>query len=35
VTNVVALFVIAVTAVPILLAHRITRDTGGVAGGGK
>lgn len=35
VTNVVALFVIAVTVIPILLAHRITRDTGGVAGGGK
>jgi len=27
VTNVVALFVIAITTVPILLAHRITRDT--------
>jgi putative spermidine/putrescine transport system permease protein len=35
VTNVVALFVIAVTVVPILLANRLTRDTGGVAGGGK
>ena len=35
VTNVVALFVIAVTVIPILLANRITRDTGGVAGGGK
>jgi hypothetical protein len=29
------MFVIAVTAVPILLANRITRDTGGVAGSGK
>ncbi|MBM2842949.1 MAG: ydcV [Anaerolineales bacterium] len=27
VTNVVALFVIAITTVPILLANRITRDT--------
>src|SRR3972149_1565939 len=27
VTNVVALFVIAITTVPILLTHRITRDT--------
>lgn len=35
VTNVVALFVIAVTVIPILLANRLTRDTGGVAGGGK
>ena len=35
VTNIVALFVIAVTVVPILLANRITRDTGGVAGSGK
>jgi putative spermidine/putrescine transport system permease protein len=35
VTNVVALFVIAVTVLPILLAHRITRDSGGVGGGGK
>lgn len=35
VTNVVALFVIALTVVPILLAHRITRDSGGVVGGGK
>jgi putative spermidine/putrescine transport system permease protein len=31
VTNVVALVVIAVTAIPILLAQRLTRDTGGVA----
>jgi putative spermidine/putrescine transport system permease protein len=35
VTNVVALFVIGVTVLPILLAHRITRDSGGVGGGGK
>jgi putative spermidine/putrescine transport system permease protein len=35
VTNIVALFVIAVTVLPILLANRLTRDTGGVAGGGK
>lgn len=35
VTNVVALFVIAVTVVPILIANHITRDTGGVAGSGK
>lgn len=35
VTNVVALFVIAVTVIPILLAHRLTRDSGGVGGGGK
>ncbi|MDZ4722164.1 MAG: ABC transporter permease [Roseiflexaceae bacterium] len=35
VTNIVALFVIAVTVIPILLANRLTRDTGGVAGGGK
>jgi putative spermidine/putrescine transport system permease protein len=27
VTNVVALFVIAVTFIPILLAHRMTRET--------
>ncbi|MEI7772733.1 MAG: ABC transporter permease, partial [Chloroflexales bacterium] len=32
VTNVVALFVIAVTVVPILIANRITRDTGGIGG---
>lgn len=35
VTNVVALFVIAVTALPIVLANRLTRDSGGVVGGGK
>jgi putative spermidine/putrescine transport system permease protein len=35
VTNVVALFVIAVTVAPILLANWLTRDTGGVAGSGK
>jgi putative spermidine/putrescine transport system permease protein len=32
VTNVVALVVIAVTAIPILLAQRLTRETGGIAG---
>ena len=35
VTNVVAVFVIAATFIPILLAHRLTRDTAEVAGGGK
>jgi putative spermidine/putrescine transport system permease protein len=35
VTNVVAVFVIAVTLVPILLAQRLTRGTETVAGGGK
>jgi putative spermidine/putrescine transport system permease protein len=35
VTNVVAVFVIAVTIIPIVLAHRLTRDTSVVAGGGK
>ncbi|HVE86200.1 MAG TPA: ABC transporter permease [Myxococcales bacterium] len=35
VTNVVAVFVIAVTLVPILLAHRLTSGTETVAGGGK
>jgi putative spermidine/putrescine transport system permease protein len=35
VTNVVAVFVIAVTLVPILLAFYLTRDTHEVAGGGK
>ena len=35
VTNVVALFVIAVTIIPIVLAHRLTRETSVVAGGGK
>jgi len=27
--------VIAITVIPILLANHLTRDTGGVAGGGK
>jgi putative spermidine/putrescine transport system permease protein len=35
VTNVVAVFVVAATFIPILLAHRLTRDSGEVAGGGK
>lgn len=35
VTNVVAVFVIAVTFIPILLAFYLTRDTHEVAGGGK
>ena len=35
VTNVVAVVVIAVTLVPILLAHRLTQGTETVAGGGK
>src|SRR5690606_30873465 len=35
VTNVVAVFVIAVTFVPILLAYFLTRDTEHVAGAGK
>ena len=35
VTNVVAVFVIAVTFIPILLAHRLTSGTETVAGGGK
>jgi len=35
VTNVVAVFVIAVTFVPILLAYYLTRDTQDVAGGGR
>jgi putative spermidine/putrescine transport system permease protein len=35
VTNVVAIFVIALTFVPILLANRLTRDTTHVAGGTK
>jgi len=35
VTNVVAVFVIAVTLVPILLAQRLTSGTESVAGGGK
>src|SRR5689334_25237995 len=32
VTNVVAVFVVLVTSVPILLAHRLTRERGGAAG---
>jgi putative spermidine/putrescine transport system permease protein len=35
VTNVVAIFVIAATFIPILLAQRLTQDTSEVAGGGK
>jgi putative spermidine/putrescine transport system permease protein len=35
VTNVVAVFVIAVTLVPILVAYLVTRGTETVAGGGK
>lgn len=35
VTNVVAVFVIAVTVLPILLAYRLTRDTDRIAGGGR
>jgi putative spermidine/putrescine transport system permease protein len=35
VTNVVAVFVVVATFIPILLAHRLTRDTSAVAGGGK
>jgi putative spermidine/putrescine transport system permease protein len=35
VTNVVAIFVIAVTFIPILLAQRLTQDTSEVSGGGK
>ena len=35
VTNVVAVFVIAVTFIPILAAYYLTRDTHDVAGGGK
>ncbi|MFL5803306.1 MAG: ABC transporter permease [Roseiflexaceae bacterium] len=35
VTNVVAVFVVAATFLPILLAHRLTRDTSEVAGSGK
>jgi putative spermidine/putrescine transport system permease protein len=35
VTNVVAVFVVATTLIPILLAHRLTRDTSEVAGSGK
>jgi putative spermidine/putrescine transport system permease protein len=35
VTNVVAVFVVASTLIPILLAHRLTRDTSEVASSGK
>ena len=35
VTNVVAIFVIAITVIPILLANRLTHGTGGIAGSGK
>src|SRR3954469_13859231 len=35
VTNVVAVFVVVATFIPILLAHRLTRDTSEVSGGGK
>ncbi len=35
VTNVVAVFVVVTTFLPILLAHRLTRDTSEVAGSGK
>jgi putative spermidine/putrescine transport system permease protein len=35
VTNVVAVFVVAVTLLPILAAHRLTRGTEGAAGSGK
>jgi putative spermidine/putrescine transport system permease protein len=35
VTNVVAVFVIAATFIPILIAHRLTQDTSAVDGGGK
>jgi len=35
VTNIVAVFVIAATFIPILLAHRLTQGTGEVAGAGK
>jgi putative spermidine/putrescine transport system permease protein len=35
VTNVVAVFVIAVTQVPILLAYHLTRGTETVAGSGR
>lgn len=35
VTNVVAVFVMAVTFLPILFAYYLTRDTADVAGGGK
>lgn len=35
VTNVVAVFVVLATSIPILLAHYLTRDTSDVAGSGK
>ena len=35
VTNIVAIFVIAATFIPILLAHRLTRDTSEVLGAGR
>lgn len=35
VTNVVAVFVIAITTIPILLAYYLTKDTSETAGGGK
>jgi putative spermidine/putrescine transport system permease protein len=35
VTNVVAVFVVALTFIPILIAHRLTRNTSEIAGGGK
>jgi putative spermidine/putrescine transport system permease protein len=35
VTNVVAVFVVAATCIPILLAHRLTHDSSEIAGGGK
>jgi putative spermidine/putrescine transport system permease protein len=35
VTNIAAIFVIAVTFIPILLAHRLTSGTGEIAGAGK
>jgi putative spermidine/putrescine transport system permease protein len=35
VTNVVAVFVIAVTFIPILVAYYLTRDTHDAAGSGK
>lgn len=35
VTNVVAVFVIVLTCLPILLAHRLTRDTTSIAGSGR
>jgi putative spermidine/putrescine transport system permease protein len=35
VTNVVAVFVVAITTIPILWAYYLTKDTGETAGGGK